>query len=70
MKLLNLFFRGSLVLWPRGFRAIDAWTCKRFRKAQRAGMEFLNRYLDDLELRYPNSTGCRSWSENGMQTYA
>ena len=58
---LSIVLSGCLVLWPRGFRAIDGWTCKRFPKAHRAGREFLNRYLDDLERRYPNSTGCR-WS--------
>ena len=49
---------GGLVLWPRGFRSVDGWARKRFPKVHRAGMAFLNRYLDDLELRFPDSTGC------------
>ena len=32
-------------------------------------MLFLDRYLDDLERRYPDSTGCRSSSENMMRTH-
>jgi hypothetical protein len=55
---LTIILTGGVVLWPRGFRIIDGWTSKRFPKVHQAGMEFLNRYLDDLERRYPNSTGC------------
>ena len=49
---------GGLVFWPRGFRAIEGWAGKHFPKAHLAGMRFLDRYLDDLERRYPDSTGC------------
>jgi hypothetical protein len=53
---LSIMLSGGLVLWPRGFRAIDSWSRKRFPTAHRAGMQFLDRYLDDLERRYPGST--------------
>ena len=56
---LTIIVSGGVVLWPRGFRAIEGWARKRFPTAHRAGMQFLDRYLDDLERRYPDSTGCR-----------
>ncbi len=64
---LTIIVSGGVVLWPRGFRAIEGWARKRFPKAHRAGMQFLVRYLDDLERRYPDSTGCRSSSERTPQ---
>jgi hypothetical protein len=54
---LTIIISGGVVLWPRGFRAIEGWAGRHFPKAHQAGMVFLNRYLDDLERRYPNSTG-------------
>jgi hypothetical protein len=54
---LTIIVSGGVVLWPRGFRAIEGWTGKHFPKAHRAGMRFLDRYLDDLERRYPDTTG-------------
>jgi len=53
---LTIIVSGGVVLWPRGFRAIEGWARKRFPKAHRAGMQFLDRCLDDLERRYPDST--------------
>jgi len=60
---LTIIVSGGVVLWPRGFRAIEGWAGRHFPKAHRAGMQFLDRYLDDLERRYPDSTGYRSSSE-------
>jgi hypothetical protein len=53
---LTIIISGGVVLWPRGFRAIEGWAGRHFPKAHRAGMWFLDRYLDDLERRYPDST--------------
>ena len=53
---LSIMLSGGLVLWPRGFLAIDGWARKHFPKVHLAGMRFLDRYLDDLERRYPDST--------------
>ncbi len=50
---LTIIVSGGLVLWPRGFRAIDRWTEKRFPGAHRAALSFLGRLLDDMERRYP-----------------
>jgi hypothetical protein len=57
---LTIIISGGLVLWPRGFRAIEGWAARHFPRAHLAGMRFLDRYLDDLERRYPDSTGCCS----------
>lgn len=53
---LSLVAAGGVSLWPRGFQAIDGWMRRRFPGAHRTGMIFLDRYLDDLERRYPGST--------------
>lgn len=44
---------GGLMLWPRGFRSVDRWVAKRCPGIHRHGIEQLNRYLDDMERRYP-----------------
>ena len=66
---LTIIISGGVVLWPRGFRAIEGWAGKHFPKAHLAGMRFLDRYLDDLEHRYPDSTGCQSSSERTPQVH-
>jgi hypothetical protein len=53
---ISLMLAGGVMLWPRGLRAADEWSRRRFPQAHRAGMRFLERYLDDLERRYPGST--------------
>jgi hypothetical protein len=57
---MSIMLAGGVALWPRGFRALDGWTQRRFPKVHRASMSFLERYLNDLEHRYPGST---VWSE-------
>jgi hypothetical protein len=37
-------------------RALDGWTHRNFPEANRAGEVFMERFLDDLEHRYPGST--------------
>jgi hypothetical protein len=57
---LSIMLSGGLVLWPRGFRAIDCWVQKRFPGVHQAAMSFLGRFLDDLERRYPESLRCHA----------
>ena len=45
---------GGLMLWPKGFRAVNGWCRKRFPKTHEHGVEQLIRYLDDMERRYPH----------------
>jgi hypothetical protein len=45
---------GGLMLWPKGFRAVNAWVRRRFPKTHEHGVEQLIRYLDDMERRYPS----------------
>jgi hypothetical protein len=53
---LSLMLAGGVALWPRGLRPLEGWTQRRFPRAHRAAMSFLDRYLDDLERRYPGAT--------------
>jgi hypothetical protein len=45
---------GGLMLWPKGFRAVNSWVRRRFPKTHEHGVEQLIRYLDDMERRYPS----------------
>lgn len=56
---MMIILSGGLVLWPRGLRALAGWAEKRSPTAHRAGLSFLDRFLADLERRYPHSTGRR-----------
>jgi hypothetical protein len=47
---------GGLILWPRGFGKIEGWMQRRFPETHRAGRDQLDRFLSDLERRYPGST--------------
>jgi len=53
---LTLMLTGGVALWPRGLRSLEGWTQRNFPKAHRAGVDFLERFLDDLEHRYPGAT--------------
>jgi hypothetical protein len=46
---------GGLVLWPKAFGRVETWFEKRFPTAHRKSMQQINRYLDDLEKRFPDS---------------
>jgi hypothetical protein len=52
---MSLMLIGGVALWPRGLRSLDGWTQRRFPRAHQAGMCFLERFLDDLDRRYPPS---------------
>lgn len=58
---LSLVAAGGVALWPRGLRAVDGWMKRRFPTAHRAGIAFLDRYLDDLERRYPGTTNAAEY---------
>lgn len=48
---------GGLMLWPGAFARADQWMRRRFPEAHRKGMGHINRFLTDLERRYPGSIG-------------
>ncbi|HZW33237.1 MAG TPA: hypothetical protein VFF52_21145 [Isosphaeraceae bacterium] len=50
---------GGLILWPEGFGRVDSWLRQRFPESHRKGMKHLDRFLSDLERRYPGSTRSR-----------
>jgi hypothetical protein len=54
---LMIVLSGGLISWPKGFRAIEGWASQHFPGAHRSGMLFLDRFVADLERRYPGSTG-------------
>ena len=53
---------GGLILWPKGFGKAEQWLRRRFPEAHRKGIGHINRFLTDLERRYPGSTGARRGS--------
>jgi hypothetical protein len=48
---------GGLILWPEGFAKVEGWLRRRFPAAHRKSMAQIDRFLSDLERRYPGSTG-------------
>ncbi len=44
---------GGLVLWPGTFGRVEDWFRRRNPTLYQRGMKQLDRYLDDLERRYP-----------------
>lgn len=47
---------GGLVLWPEAFGKLESWLERAHPKVHREGMKHINRFLSDLQKRYPNST--------------
>jgi len=52
---MMIVFSGVLVLWPRGFRALEGRAQSLFPKTHDLTLRLLDRLLDDLERRYPES---------------
>jgi len=50
---MMIVFSGVLALWPRGFRAVEGRAQSLFPKTHDLTMRLLDRFLDDLERRYP-----------------
>jgi len=48
---------GGLVLWPKAFGKVENWFERRFPKMHKQSLYQINRYLNDLESRYPDATG-------------
>jgi len=47
---------GGLVLWPKAFGRVENWFERRFPKIHKQSLYQINRYLNDLESRYPDAT--------------
>jgi hypothetical protein len=47
---------GGLVLWPKAFGKLESWLERTHPAVHRKGMQQINRFLTDLEKRYPNAT--------------
>lgn len=62
---LMIVLSGGLISWPEGFRTIEGWAGRHFPGAHRSGMHFLDRFVADLERRYPGSTGASAHGQDG-----
>jgi hypothetical protein len=62
---LSLMLTGGVALWPRGFKALEGWMRRNCPQAHRAGVSFLERFLEDLEHRFPDSTSSRQQRGEG-----
>jgi hypothetical protein len=47
---------GGLVLWPKAFGKLESWLERSHPKVHRKGMQQINRFVNDLQKRYPDST--------------
>jgi hypothetical protein len=47
---------GGLVLWPEAFGKLESWLERSHPKVHQKGMQQINRFLNDLQKRYPDST--------------
>ncbi len=50
-----LIVAGGLSLWPKGFRRVDGWVARKLPKSHESGHRWLERFMDDLEQRYPET---------------
>jgi hypothetical protein len=50
-----ILIAGAVVLVPTVFDKCDRWTQKRFPQSHRIGMRYVERFIDDLEKRYPGT---------------
>jgi hypothetical protein len=48
-----LVLAGGLVLIPRVFDRLECWLQKKFPKSHRLGMQYVDRFIDDYEKRFP-----------------
>ena len=46
---------GGLVLWPNAFGKLETWLEQAHPKVHKKGMQQINRFLNDLQKRYPYS---------------
>jgi hypothetical protein len=44
---------GGVVLWPKAFGKVENYLRKRYPKLHHSGFRQINRFLDDLDRRYP-----------------
>jgi hypothetical protein len=47
---------GGLVLWPKAFGKLESWLERSHPKVHRKGLQQINRFLNDLQKRYPDTT--------------
>ena len=50
---------GGLALWPKAFDKLDSWLARRHPTTHHESMKQIDRFLDNLERRYPYSSNGR-----------
>jgi len=48
-----LILAGGLVLIPSVFGRLESWLHKKFPKSHKVGMQYVDRFIDDYEKRFP-----------------
>jgi hypothetical protein len=48
-----LVLAGGLVLIPRVFGRLECWLHRKFPRSHRVGMQYVDRFIDDYEKRFP-----------------
>lgn len=48
-----LVLAGGLVLIPRVFGRVECWLHRKFPRSHRLGMQYVDRFIDDYEKRFP-----------------
>jgi len=48
-----LILAGGLVLIPSVFGRLECWLYKKFPKSHKVGMQYVDRFIDDYEKRFP-----------------
>jgi hypothetical protein len=48
---------GGLVLWPGAFGRLEGWFQRQYPKVYDRGMQQIDRFLDDMDRRYPRDPG-------------
>ena len=59
---------GGLVFWPKGFVHMELWVLRRFPRSHEVGLAQIERFLADLEKRYPGSIQSEPLITNSTET--
>lgn len=59
---------GGLAFWPKGFMCMEHWVLRRFPRSHEIGLAQIERYLADLEKRYPGSIQSEQISTSYAET--
>ncbi len=61
-----LMIAGGLSLWPATFRPADRWMARKFPNSHASGARWLERFMDDLDRRYPEKAQATSGNHESI----